>query len=92
MGMTKKELIEKIAAQADIPKAKAGKALAAIVGTIAECVRQGDEISIAGFGKFFTSERQARKVRNFRTGEMMEIPTRKVARFKPSKAIRQAAG
>ncbi|MES2676397.1 MAG: HU family DNA-binding protein, partial [Pseudomonadota bacterium] len=58
--MNKTELIEAIAASADIPKAAAGRALDAVVGSITNALQSGDSVVLVGFGTFSVKERAAR--------------------------------
>ena len=58
--MNKSELIDAIAAQADISKAAAGRALDAAVEAITDALKKGDSVSLIGFGTFYVGERAAR--------------------------------
>jgi len=80
--MNKTELIEKIAAGADISKADAKKALDATVAAVKEALVAGEKISLVGFGTFSVSERPAREGINPSTKEKIQIAAKKVAKFK----------
>ena len=88
--MNKTELIEAIAASADIPKAAAGRALDAVVENITSALKSGDSVVLVGFGTFSVSKRAARTGRNPRTGAALKIKAAKVPRFKPGKGLKDA--
>ena len=85
--MNKSELIDAIAASADIPKAAAGRALDAVIESVTGALKAGDSVVLVGFGTFSVSERAARNGRNPQTGEVIKIKARKVARFKAGKEL-----
>lgn len=80
--MNKTDLINAIAAEAGLSKADAAKALNATTATIANAVKAGDKVALVGFGTFAPTERPARTGKNPRTGEVLEIPAKKVVKFK----------
>ncbi len=88
--MNKSELIDAIAASADIPKAAAGRALDATVDAITTALKDGDQVVLVGFGTFAVKERAARTGRNPQTGQPIEIAAAKVPGFKPGKALKDA--
>ena len=88
--MNKSELIDAIAASADIPKAAAGRALDATVEAITGALKEGDQVVLVGFGTFSVKERAARTGRNPQTGEPIQIKAAKVPGFKPGKALKDA--
>lgn len=88
--MNKSELIEKIAAAADLPKASAGRALDAMLETVTETLKQGESVVLVGFGSFIVKDRAARTGRNPQTNEAIEIPAAKVPGFKAGKALKDA--
>ncbi|MDR5874793.1 nucleoid-associated protein HU-beta [Halomonas sp. CUBES01] len=88
--MNKSELIEAIAASADIPKAAATRALDAMVESVTDSLKKGDSVSLVGFGTFAIKERAARTGRNPQTGEPIEISAAKVPSFKAGKALKDA--
>ena len=88
--MNKSELVDAIAAQADIPKAAAGRALDAMIDSISSALKEGDQVALVGFGTFMVKERAARTGRNPQTGEPIEIKAAKVPSFKPGKALKDA--
>ena len=88
--MNKSELIDAIAAQADISKAAAGRALDAAVESITAALQKGDSVSLIGFGTFYVGERAARTGRNPRTGKTLEIKAAKSPKFRPGKGLKDA--
>lgn len=88
--MNKSELIEAIAASADIPKAAATRALDAMVESVTDSLKQGDSVSLVGFGTFAIKERAARTGRNPQTGQPIQISAAKVPSFKAGKALKDA--
>ncbi|MFC0268501.1 HU family DNA-binding protein [Kushneria aurantia] len=88
--MNKSELIEAIAASADIPKASASRALDAMIDSVTDSLRKGDTVSLVGFGTFSVKERAARTGRNPQTGKSIEISAARVPGFKAGKALKDA--
>ena len=88
--MNKSELIDAIAAAADIPKAAAGRALDAMVDSVADALQKGDQVVLVGFGTFSVKERAARTGRNPQTGEPIQIAAAKIPTFKAGKALKDA--
>jgi DNA-binding protein HU-beta len=89
--MTKAELIEKMAKEADISKVAAGKALDSFVDGVTKTLKKKDgKVTLVGFGTFQKSRRKARKGRNPQTGEMLKIKARNVVKFKPGKKLRDS--
>ncbi|QJQ94366.1 MULTISPECIES: nucleoid-associated protein HU-beta [Halomonadaceae] len=88
--MNKSELIEAIAASADIPKAAASRALDAMVESVTESLKKGDSVSLVGFGTFTVKDRAARTGRNPQTGKPIEISAAKVPSFKAGKALKDS--
>lgn len=88
--MNKSELIEAIAASADISKAAAGRALDAITDSIVDALKKGDQVALVGFGTFVVKERAARTGRNPQTGAPIQIAAAKIPSFKAGKALKDA--
>ncbi len=80
--MNKKDLINVIAEQAQISKASAKLALDATLDAISNALANGDKVSLIGFGTFSVAERGARQGVNPATKQAIEIPAKKVAKFK----------
>ena len=88
--MTKAELIDKVAKDAKITKAAAGKAIDSVVDGITKALKKGDRVSLVGFGTFSVSKRKARTGRNPQTGKPIKIAARKVAKFKAGSELKKA--
>lgn len=88
--MTKVELIAKVAADADLSKKDAEKAVAAVIDGITAALVAGDKVSLVGFGTFETRQRPARTGLNPRTKETIEIPATVVPAFKAGKGLKDA--
>ncbi|WP_279513219.1 MULTISPECIES: nucleoid-associated protein HU-beta [Idiomarina] len=88
--VNKSQLIDKIAAGADISKAAAGRALDSMTDAVTEALKKGDQVALVGFGTFSVRERSARTGRNPQTGETIQIAAAKVPSFKAGKALKDA--
>jgi DNA-binding protein HU-beta len=88
--VNKSELIDAIAASADISKAAAGKALDAVIDSVTGALKDGDDVVLVGFGTFSVKERAARTGRNPQTGKAIEIAAAKVPGFKAGKGLKDA--
>ena len=88
--MNKTELINAVAAKAEISKKDAEKALAAVLGSIEDALKAGDKVQLIGFGTFEVKERAARTGHNPKTGEAIEIAAAKVTAFKAGAALKDA--
>lgn len=88
--MNKTELIEAIAASADLPKAAAGRALDAVIDAITGALKKDDQVVLVGFGTFAVKDRAARTGRNPQTGKPIEIAAAKIPSFRAGKALKDA--
>lgn len=88
--MNKTELIEAIAASADLPKAAAGRALDAVLDAITGALKKDEQVVLVGFGTFAVKDRAARTGRNPQTGNPIEIAAAKIPSFRPGKALKDA--
>lgn len=80
--MNKAELVDSIAGKSGLSKADAAKALDALVESVTEGLSNGDRISLVGFGSWSVEQRGARMGRNPRTGDAIQIPAKKIVKFK----------
>jgi DNA-binding protein HU-beta len=80
--MNKAELISAIAEKSGLSKINSRKALEAFVTSLTESLEKGDRIPLIGFGTFLVVERQARTGINPTTKQLIQIPARKVVKFK----------
>ncbi len=88
--MNKEMIVEKIAEEAGINKAQAGRAFKTVFDSITDTLKGGDKVTLTGFGTFLVSERKEREGRNPQTGEAITIPGGNVPRFKAGKALKDA--
>jgi DNA-binding protein HU-beta len=88
--MNKAELIDAVASAADLSKADAGRAVDAVVDSVASALKRGEQVSVVGFGTFSVKHRAARAGRNPRTGETIQIAASNVPGFKAGKALKDA--
>ncbi len=88
--MNKQELIEAVAASADLSKADATRAVDSVVDTITNTLKKGDQVTLVGFGTFSVKDRAARTGRNPQTGATIQIAASKVPGFKAGKALKDA--
>lgn len=88
--MNKSELIDAMAAAADISKASAGRALNGFIDAVTDAMKGGDSVTLIGFGTFSVRERAARSGRNPQTGASIEIKASKIPSFKAGKALKDA--
>jgi DNA-binding protein HU-beta len=86
--MSKKDLIDAVAKECEITKEKAGNAVDAMLAHIKTSMKKGDEVRIPDFGTFKVTKRAAREGRNPLTGETIKIKASKVAKFTPSKGLK----
>lgn len=88
--VNKSQLIDKIAENADLSKASAGRALDALIEAVSDSLKEGDQVALVGFGTFSVRERSARTGRNPQTGAEIQIAAAKVPGFKAGKALKDA--
>jgi DNA-binding protein HU-beta len=88
--MTKAELIDKIASGAGLSKADASRALDTTLEAIKSTLKKGQKVTLVGFGTFSVSKRKARKGRNPKTGQAINIPASKSPKFSAGKALKDA--
>ncbi len=85
--MNKAELIDAISGEAKMTKADAKKALDSFITATTKALKKGDRVALVGFGSFAVSKRNARTGRNPQTGKAIQIPAKKVVRFKPGSEL-----
>lgn len=86
--MNKLELVDHVAAEAELTKVSAAAALEAVLDGITKTLKKGEEVRLVGFGTFSVRERAAGKGRNPATGKEIKIAASKNARFKPGAALK----
>lgn len=88
--MNKSELVEVIAQGSGVTKADANRVLDMFMSTVTDVLKSGDQIALTGFGTFAAINRSARKGRDPRTGNEIEIKASRVAKFKAGKLLKEA--
>jgi DNA-binding protein HU-beta len=88
--MSKKDLIDAVADKCEMTKDKAGATVDAVLSHIRETLKKGGEVRIPDFGTFKVTKRKAREGRNPATGETIKIAASNVAKFTPSKGLKDA--
>jgi len=88
--VNKSELIDAVAAGADISKAAAGRALDAMIDAVTKALKDGDQVSLVGCGTFLLRERAERTGRNPQTGKEITIKAAKNPSFRAGKALKDA--
>ena len=89
--MTKAELIELMAKDANLSKVAAGAALDSFMANVGKALKKKDgKVTLVGFGTFQKMRRKARKGRNPQTGDVIKIKASNVIKFKPGKKLKDA--
>ncbi|EGJ70690.1 histone family protein DNA-binding protein [Bacteroides coprosuis DSM 18011] len=88
--MNKAELISAMAEKSGLSKVDSKKALDAFMSVVSDTLKSGDKVSLIGFGTFSVSERKARTGINPATQKPIEIPAKKVAKFKAGLDLAEA--
>ena len=86
--MTKAELIEEVSKVVEMTRKDSEIIVETIFESIVNSLHKGDKIEIRGFGSFRTRQRQPRVGRNPKTGSRVEVPSKRIPYFKPSKELR----
>jgi DNA-binding protein HU-beta len=89
--MNKTELASAVAAKTGFSKVDGKKALNAVIDVISEEVAKDGKVSILGFGTFYVAEKAARKGINPATKQPIDIPARKVVKFKSGADLAKSA-
>ena len=88
--MNKQDIVEAVHAKLGGTKVSAEDAVETVINSIVSSLKKGDEVSIAGLGIFATKTRAARTARNPRTGEMVNVPSMRVPKFRAAKALKDS--
>jgi len=89
MTITKADLVENVALQADLPRKQADEAVQVILESIIDALQQGDKVELRGLGSFRIRERGPRIGRNPKTGARVDVPPKRIPYFKPGKFLRE---
>ncbi len=88
--MTKADLVECVAEKLDTTKKEAEAIVNTVFRSIVEAIEGSDKVELRGFGCFRVKVKRARRGRNPRTGEEIQIPPKRVPYFKPGKEMKEA--
>jgi DNA-binding protein HU-beta len=88
--VTKQEFVEQVASKSGLSRSEASKAVDAVLDSITDALRSGQDVAFTGFGKFSASARKARQGVNPRTGEKVDIPATTVPKFTAGSQLKQA--
>ena len=88
--MNKDDLVAAVASSTGISKADGAHAVDAVLSSIADALKSGNEVRLTGFGTFSVAQRKATEGRNPQTGERIQIPASKLPKFKAGKTLKQA--
>ncbi len=88
--MTKAEIVRLLVEKSGLPRKDAVQAVEIYLDSVKDSLKSGEKVSLVGFGTFQVKKKKSRNGRNPRTGEMIHIPDKNVAIFKPGKAFRNA--
>ena len=88
--MNKNDLVAAVAADTDLSKADAAKAVDSVMDLIGKALKKGDEVRLVGFGTFFATSREASEGRNPRTGGKIQIAASKQPKFRAGKGLKDA--
>jgi integration host factor subunit beta len=87
--MTKAELVEEVARAAELTKKDSEVIVDEVFKNIIQSLNKGEKIELRGFGSFRVRERDARRGRNPKTGDPVDIPAKRVPYFKPGKELKE---
>ena len=87
--MTKKEIVDTVYNRTTLKKKEASAALDAIISSIIAALASGEKVEIRGFCCFSVRERSSRIGRNPKSGQKVQVPSKKVAYFRPGKALKE---
>ncbi len=88
-GMTKAELVEKVAESTQLTKRHAELIVNTVFDSIVQSLKEGEKIELRGFGSFRIRHRGPRTGRNPKTGEKVEVPSKRIPYFKPGKELKE---
>ncbi len=89
--VTKQEFVDNVAQKSGLNKRDAGKAVDAVLDSITDALKKGDQVSFTGFGKFTTQQRAERQGVNPRNpGQKVTIPAATVPKFSAGSSLKQA--
>lgn len=87
--MTKADLVDEVARAVQVTKKQAEGIVNVVFDSIVESLRSGEKIELRGFGSFRLRSRKSRTGRNPKTGEKVDVPSKKIPYFKPGKELKE---
>ncbi len=90
MTMTKADLVEHVASEANLPRKQAEEVVQVVLEGIISALHRDEKVELRGFGSFRVRQRGARIGRNPKTGEKVQVPPKRIPYFKPGKHLREA--
>lgn len=87
--MNKADLVEEVSGKMGLTKKASRKTIDTTTSVITDALARQERVTLVGFGTFQVMQRKARRGRNPRTGQTIQIPAKKVPRFKPGKGLRE---
>jgi integration host factor subunit beta len=87
--MTKAELVDEVARVVQLTKKQAETIVNIVFDSIVDSLRSGQKIELRGFGSFRLRSRKSRTGRNPKTGEKVDVPSKKIPYFKPGKELKE---
>ncbi len=88
--MIKEDLLKEVVQNTSLTRREAAHVISLVLDSIKDALARGEKVTLVGFGTFSVKERKGRTGRNPRTGETLEIPPKKVVKFVPGKALKEA--
>ena len=88
--MNKADLVDRVSENVGLSKRDTRIVVTSVIDNIVDGLLDDGKVTLVGFGTFSTGERKARKARNPRTGESIDVPAKTVAKFKPSQQLKGA--
>lgn len=85
--MNKQDVVEKVR-ELGLTKDQATKAVDTVLDTVTEALKAGENVQFTGFGQFVVIDKEARTARNPKTGETVEVPAKKVVKFRAGSGLR----
>ena len=87
--MNKEDLISQVANSVGVTRSEASKSVDAVFSSITSSLKGGNDVRLVGFGTFLVHDRAATTGRNPRTGESIQIPAKKVPKFRAGKFLKE---
>jgi len=87
--MNKRELIDEVSTKTGLTRKASREAIDAMTSVVTDALARQEKVTLVGFGTFQVMERKAKIGRNPRTGETVQIPAKKVPRFRPGRGLRE---